>query len=137
MQLSGQRTGENQSGLPETEIAVTTRWNLSRHWRTFSSDSVLIFSTDHRQTFSTDSNIYGASKGLTFDRTLISSTKPLKSFILNNCKTIESPNKYYLAGTRARFRVCIIVDTFPPDYESRMEVIEVEECKPIHLYRLF
>ena len=111
--------------------------NDSLSYYSYFKPQVLIYSKRDLKHRDWNAITYGASKGLTFDRTLISSTKPLKSFILNNCKTIESPNKYYVAVTRARFSVCIIVDTFPPDYGSRMEMIEVEGGKLIHLYRLF
>lgn len=52
---------------------------------------------------------YGASKGSTFERVLIYPNKPLIDFIKNK-KALKSPEKYYVAVTRAKHSVCIVLD---------------------------
>ncbi len=56
---------------------------------------------------------FGDSKALTKERTLIFPTKPMIDFYLDN-KTIDSDvSKYYVALTRAKQSICIVVDKFP------------------------
>ena len=55
---------------------------------------------------------YGVVKGRTFDRVVIYPNGKFKDFILKN-KKIESPEKYYIAATRARKSVVFIIDKFP------------------------
>ena len=54
---------------------------------------------------------YGNSKGATFDRVMIYLTKPLSDFILQNKRiTSEAKSKFYVACTRAKYSICIVVD---------------------------
>lgn len=55
---------------------------------------------------------YGVVKGRTFDRVVIYPNGKFKDFILKN-KKIESPEKYYIAATRARKSVVFVIDKFP------------------------
>jgi len=54
---------------------------------------------------------FGECKGMTFDRVVIFSNKPLEKYL--ETFSIESPSKYYVGLTRARYSVAIIVDKFP------------------------
>jgi superfamily I DNA/RNA helicase len=55
---------------------------------------------------------FGESKGLTFDRVLIYPTKPILDWLKNNdCQLADtSRSKFYVALTRARYSVGIVVD---------------------------
>ena len=77
---------------------------------------------------------FGASKGMTFSHTILSGTKNLQEFILNG-KPLDHPEKYYVAATRARFSVCIIVDKLPDDNQNKIP-LDVES-KKILAYRLY
>lgn len=59
---------------------------------------------------------FGECKGMTFDRVLIYPNGPLKNFIMKQ-KTLSSPQKYYVAVTRAKYSVAFVVDKFPNDSE--------------------
>ncbi len=52
---------------------------------------------------------FGDSKALTKERILIFGTKPFLDFYLNNKPITSDPSKYYVAVTRARQSVCIVV----------------------------
>lgn len=54
---------------------------------------------------------FGECKGLTFERVIIFPNGPLKKFLAD--VTCQTPAKYYVGLTRARFSVAIIVDSFP------------------------
>lgn len=77
---------------------------------------------------------FGSSKGMTFTHTILSGTNKLQDFILNN-KPLASPEKYYVAATRARFSVCIIVEKLPDDEQNKIQ-FDVGN-KKIWLYRLY
>lgn len=55
---------------------------------------------------------FGACKGETFDRILIYPNNVFKEFILKD-KAIRSPEKYYVAATRARYSIAFVLDSFP------------------------
>lgn len=55
---------------------------------------------------------FGACKGETFDRVLIYPNGPLKNFLLKNT-ALSSPEKYYVAVTRPRYSVGIVLDKLP------------------------
>ena len=77
---------------------------------------------------------FGLSKGMTFPHTMLSGTKKLQDFILNG-KPLDHPEKYYVAATRARFSVCIIVDKLP---DNKQNIIQFDAGnKEICLYRLY
>ena len=77
---------------------------------------------------------FGSSKGMTFPHTILSGTKKLQDFILYG-KPLDSTEKYYVAATRARFSVCIVVDKLPDDDNRKMQ-FSVGNRK-IWLYRLY
>lgn len=54
---------------------------------------------------------FGECKGLTFERVIIFPNGPLKKFVADfSCQT---PAKYYVGLTRAKFSVAILVESFP------------------------
>lgn len=61
---------------------------------------------------------FGDCKGRTFERCLIHPTKPLIDFLKG--KALSSPEKYYVAFTRAKYSNVIVVDRFfsAPSFES-------------------
>ena len=78
---------------------------------------------------------FGASKGMTFPHTLLSGTKKLQDFVLRGIP-LSSTEKYYVAVTRAKHSVCIIVDNLPTDNKERLEIIDNGITKII-LYRVY
>lgn len=54
---------------------------------------------------------FGECKGLTFDRTVIFANNPLEAFL--DSSQCNSPSKYYVGLTRAKYSVAIVVDAFP------------------------
>lgn len=58
---------------------------------------------------------FGNSKGMTFNDIVIVPTKPFEEF-LKNKKALDSPVKYYIAATRARYSIAILV-TNPEQYQ--------------------
>lgn len=56
---------------------------------------------------------FGESKALTKNSTLIFPTKPLINFYLENQTITSDVSKYYVALTRARDCICIVIDKFP------------------------
>lgn len=71
---------------------------------------------------------FGECKGLTFDRILIFPNKPFLEY-LQKGKTFGSPEKYYIAVTRPRYSIAIVVDKFPAKAKHPLEdlVIPVEK----------
>lgn len=59
---------------------------------------------------------FGECKGMTFERVLIYPNGPLKDFLLKG-KELKTPQKYYVAATRAKYSVVFVVDTFPKQVE--------------------
>lgn len=57
---------------------------------------------------------FGACKGETYDRVLIYPNSPLKKFILKN-EQLKNPEKYYVAVTRPRYSIAIVLDKIPKD----------------------
>lgn len=55
---------------------------------------------------------FGECKGETYDRVLIYPNGPLKHFLIKG-KEIKSPIKYYIAATRARYSIAIVMDKIP------------------------
>ncbi|SFO36320.1 UvrD/REP helicase N-terminal domain-containing protein [Eubacterium pyruvativorans] len=56
-----------------------------------------------------DSYNFGECKGMTFDRILIFPNKQLSEFIMKGSK-LNSPMKYYVAVTRAKYSVAIVIN---------------------------
>ena len=55
---------------------------------------------------------FGQCKGCTFDRVLIYPNNPLTEFVIN-CSPLKTAYKYYVAVTRARFSVAIVLKKLP------------------------
>ena len=76
---------------------------------------------------------FGVCKGLTFDRVIITPNGPFMDYI-NKGKKLASPEKYYVAVTRAKYSVSFIFPTIPLNYK---ECIELEyEGVSFSIYRL-
>jgi len=81
--------------------------------------------------------IYGECKGMTFDRILLYPTKPLTAFLSG--KKLDSQEKYYVAVTRPRFSLAIVVDKLPtgttfepadiPIYDKTIQAKGLLNCK--------
>lgn len=63
---------------------------------------------------------FGECKGLTFDRILIFPNKPFLEYIQKG-KALSSPEKYYIAVTRPRYSIAIVVDKFPAKAKYPLE----------------
>lgn len=68
-------------------------------------------STDDYHSFN-----FGECKGMTFERVLIYPNGPFKNFLLKG-KELKTPQKYYVAATRAKYSIAFVVDTFPKKAE--------------------
>ena len=51
---------------------------------------------------------------MTFERVLIYSNGVFKDFLLKK-KVIESPQKYYVAATRAKYSIAFVLDVLPKE----------------------
>ncbi len=68
---------------------------------------------------------FGECKGMTFERVLIYPNGAFKDFLLKG-KKFSSPQKYYVAATRAKYSIAFVVDKFPKETEwLKMEKINV------------
>lgn len=65
---------------------------------------------------------YGACKGETFDRVLIVPNGPLKKYITKGTP-LDNPEKYYVAITRARYSIAIIMEKIPETLNGYEEVL--------------
>lgn len=77
----------------------------------------------------TDENIaynFGECKGMTFDRVLIYPNGPLINF-LSNGKSLSSPEKYYVAVTRARYSIAIVMDKVPICNCEKQEILLLDD----------
>lgn len=63
---------------------------------------------------------FGASKGETYNRVLIFPNKPFKQFLLES-KALSSPEKYYVAVTRARYSLAFVLEKLPDQIEGFMK----------------
>ena len=59
---------------------------------------------------------FGECKGMTFERVLIYPNGPFKEFLFKR-KKLNSPQKYYVAATRAKYSIAFVVDSFPKNVE--------------------
>ena len=53
---------------------------------------------------------------MTFERVLIYPNGPFKEFLFKR-KKLNSPQKYYVAATRAKYSIAFVVDSFPKNVE--------------------
>lgn len=78
---------------------------------------------------------YGVSKGLTFDRVLIYPNQPLVQLLKSNT-TLKSPEKYYVAVTRAKHSVCIVLDKMKANDRFSSIEIQLNNGKKINAFQL-
>lgn len=72
---------------------------------------------------------FGECKGMTFERVLIYPNGPFKDFLLKG-KALKTPQKYYVAATRAKYSIAFVVDTFPKKVEwLKSEELSLENEK--------
>lgn len=64
---------------------------------------------------------FGACKGETFERIIIIPNGPLKKYITDGV-ALSSPEKYYVAVTRAMYSVAIVMDVFPNNLNGYKQV---------------
>ena len=67
--------------------------------------------TDEYQSYN-----FGECKGMTFERVLVYPNGPFKDFLLKG-KKIKTPQKYYVAATRAKYSIAFVVDDLPQNVE--------------------
>lgn len=73
---------------------------------------------------------------MTFERILIYPNGPFKDFLIRG-KALKTPQKYYVAVTRAKYSIAFVVDTFPKNVEwLKREEICLENDK-IEVLRYF
>lgn len=70
----------------------------------------------------TDTGIYlsynfGECKGMTFERVIIFPNGSFKDFILKG-KVLKSPQKYYVAATRAKYSIAFVLDKLPAENDK-------------------
>ena len=81
-------------------------------------------STDCYQSFN-----FGECKGMTFERVLIYPNGPFKDFLLKG-KALKTPQKYYVAATRAKYSIAFVMDILPQKVEwLKREEIYLENEK--------
>ena len=68
---------------------------------------------------------FGECKGMTFDRVLIFPNTRLKEFLNNGIK-LSAPAKYYVAVTRPRYSLAIVVDEIPKRFKVKKEFLKNE-----------
>ncbi|MCK9330084.1 MAG: UvrD-helicase domain-containing protein [Candidatus Cloacimonetes bacterium] len=78
---------------------------------------------------------YGVSKGLTFDRILIYPNQPLVQLLKSN-KALKSPEKYYVAVTRAKHSVCIVLDKMEANNRFSSIKLQLNNGNMINAFKL-
>ena len=76
---------------------------------------------------------YGACKGETFERTMIVPNGPFLKFITKGI-ALESPEKYYVAVTRAKYSIAFVMDRMP-DTLNGYEKVQID-CGGIQIRAL-
>lgn len=64
---------------------------------------------------------FGACKGETFDRVMILPNGPLQKFVLSKT-ALAAPEKYYVAVTRPKYSIAIVMDKLPDKLEHFIKV---------------
>ena len=77
---------------------------------------------------------FGACKGETFDRVMILPNGPLLKFILDKT-ALSSPEKYYVAVTRAKFSIAIVMDKLPARLEKYDKVRIIVNGKSVEVLK--
>ncbi|MGI6728639.1 MAG: UvrD-helicase domain-containing protein [Bacilli bacterium] len=70
---------------------------------------------------------FGQCKGMTFDRVLIYPNKTFRDFIWG--KKLNAPQKYYVAVTRPRYSIAIVLDEFPNNPSYQTETIRLGDIE--------
>lgn len=65
---------------------------------------------------------FGACKGETFERVMIIPNGPIKNFIIKGTE-LTSPEKYYVAVTRAKYSIAIVLENIPNTLNGYEEVL--------------
>lgn len=65
---------------------------------------------------------FGACKGETFERVMIIPNGPIKKFIMKGV-ALSSPEKYYVAFTRAKYSIAIVLEKMPKTLKGYEEVL--------------
>lgn len=65
---------------------------------------------------------FGACKGETFERVMIIPNGPIKNFIIKGT-ALASPEKYYVAVTRAKYSIAIVLESMPNTLNGYEEVL--------------
>lgn len=101
-------------------VFIIERKNINHYLKLFNPQCLRY----DRRTVVESANVmnYGVVKGRTFDRVVIYPNSKFKDFILKNMK-IESPEKYYIAATRARKSVVFVLDKFPRNIPNHFTYI--------------
>lgn len=76
---------------------------------------------------------FGACKGETFDRVMIIPNGPMKNFITKGT-ALTSPEKYYVAVTRPKYSISIVLESMPATLNGYEEVLI--ECGETHIRAL-
>lgn len=86
------------------------------------------------ETYPYNSINFGACKGETFDRVIIFPNKPLEDFLIKQ-KTLSSPEKYYVAVTRARYSVAFVLKSLPESLDEYTEEFIKFQDKQLRILR--
>jgi hypothetical protein len=70
---------------------------------------------------------FGQCKGMTFERILIYPNKTLRDFIFG--KELSSQQKYYVAVTRPKYSIAIVLDEFPNNPSYQTETIRLGDTE--------
>lgn len=70
---------------------------------------------------------FGQCKGMTFERVLIYPNKPLRDFVFG--KELKSQQKYYVAVTRPKYSIAIVLDEFPNGPSYQAEIISLGDTE--------
>lgn len=78
---------------------------------------------------------YGVSKGMTFERVMIYPNQPLVKLIKNGTP-LKSPEKYYVAATRAKHSVCLVIDKMKENTLFSSVELELDSGKKLNVYKM-
>ena len=73
---------------------------------------------------------FGACKGETYDRVMILPNGPLQKFILRKT-ALSAPEKYYVAVTRPKYSIAIVMNKLPDRLEQYTKVYIIANGKNI------
>lgn len=78
---------------------------------------------------------FGVSKGMTFERVPIYPNQPLVKLIKNDT-LLKSPEKYYVAVTRAKHSVCIVIDNMKESDLFSSTELELKNGNKIRVFKM-